>query len=206
MVRNRRRFTLFLTGPVLLAYGPMSASYAPKHPGAEYYLTPHVHKGQMLSDITYRVISLHGPGMEDSVVQLPATGTYTFTAGLSPDVIPWNVSVRMDGKVVIEDAAGDYRDHGTTMCFKGMCSTMRDASAPFYNPTFWGSPEGELQSGKNWTVAITQPWEAGPAGKQTVTVLSVDRPNGIVMLKREGDGIGPYEGKHDVATIKKDGK
>jgi hypothetical protein len=56
----------------------------------------------------------------------------------------------------------------------------------------------------NGTVELTQSWELAPPGKQTVPVLSVDKVNGIVVLKRKG--IGSYEGKHDVALIKQDGK
>jgi hypothetical protein len=184
----------------------LAATPKPKPADAAYYLKPHLEAGQVLSDITYRVIATHGPGMEDSVWQAPATGTYTIVSSDSPDVISWNVSVRMDGKMVIQNAAGDYRDDGKTMCFKGKCSFTTDASGPFFNPTFWGSPKGDLKPGMSWTVELTQPWELGPPGKQTVTVLSVDKFNGMLVLKREGQGVGSYEGKHDVALIKRDGK
>ena len=85
-----------------------------KQSGAAYYLKPNLHAGDVISDITYRVIATHGRGMEDNVWQVPATGTYTILSSDDPDVIKWNVSVRMDGKVVIQDTAGDYRDDGKT--------------------------------------------------------------------------------------------
>ncbi len=159
-----------------------------------------------MSDITYQVISIYGPGIEDSVVQIPATGTYTFLPSDSPDVFKWSVGVRMDGKMVLKNAEGDYRDSGTTMCFGGKCTFTTDASGPFYNPTFWGSPKGALTPGRTWTVALNQPWELGPPGTQTITVVSSDKLNGIAVLKREGEGVGPYEGNHDSVLIKKDGK
>jgi hypothetical protein len=34
----------------------------------------------------------------------------------------------------------------------------------------------------------------------------VDPVNGVAVLKREGHGVGSYEGKHDAALVKKNGK
>ncbi|TCK71859.1 hypothetical protein [Acidipila rosea] len=173
---------------------------------AGFYLSPHLSAGQTLSFITYRVISLYGTGIEDSVVTLPATGTYIFQSSPSSDIIRWKADVRMDGKRVLKNVEGEYRDHGTTTCYGGKCSLDTNASGPFYNPTFWGTPQGELKAGETWTVTLSQPWELGPPGTQTVTVISVDKVNGIVVLKREGDGVGPYEGTHETASVKKDSK
>jgi hypothetical protein len=207
--RNFSTAGLLLAGLSLATLGESVTFAAPlnhKHTDAAYYLKPHPNAGEILSDITYRVIATHGTGMEDSVWQAPGTGTYTFLKSNSPGIIKWKVSVRMDGLMAIQDAEGDYRDDGKTMCFKGECSFTTDASGPFFNPTFWGNPQGDLKPGMSWTVEIAQPWELGPSGKQTVTVLSVDPSNGMAVLKREGQGIGSYEGKHDGAQIKRDGK
>lgn len=192
---------LLTTPAVLLAASPKRFSA-----DATEFLKPHIVAGQTLSDITYRVIAIHGQGMEDSVVQVPATGTYTFLPSDSPDIVKWTISVRMDGRMAMKDAAGEYRDNGTTMCFGGKCQFTTDASGPFFNPTFWGNPKGDLRPGQTWTVEIKQPWELGPIGQQTVTVVSVDKRNGIVVLKRKGEGVGPYEGGKDTLVIKKDGK
>jgi len=162
--------------------------------------------GQTLSFLTYRVISIYGPGIEDSVISIPATGTYTFEPSTSADSIRWKADVRMDGKRVLRDLDGEYRDKGTSLCYSGKCNFNSNASGPFYNPTFWGSPKGELKPGQTWNVTLAKPWELGPAGSQTVTVLSVDKVNGIVVLKREGEEVGSYEGSRDTATVKKDGK
>ncbi len=113
----------------------------------------------------------------------------------------------MDGKRVMKAVEGEYRDHGTTLCYGKECSFNTNASGPFYNPTFWGSPKGgDLKPGQTWTLTLNRPWELGPPGNQTVTVVSVDKKNGITLLKREGSGAGPYEGAHDTMTVKKDGK
>jgi hypothetical protein len=185
------------------ASGPTQKS---QHADRDNYLTLHVQAGDVLSDITYRVISLKTPGYDESVYQSPATGTYTFTADNVPNAVSWRISARYDGKTSIQDEAGEFRDAGKTECFKGQCSLTTDASGPFFNPTFWGEPKGPLKPGMHWTVNLQQPWELGPPGQQTVTVISVDPANGIVILKREGSGVGSFEGKNDVALLKRDGK
>jgi hypothetical protein len=169
-------------------------------------LKPHPKAGEVLSDIAYRVIAIHGPGLQDSVYQSPATGTYKFVESKSPDVIAWIASARYDGGNVIEDAAGEYRDNGRTMCFKGECSVTHDASGPFFNPTFWGEPQGVLKAGMSWKVQLKSAWELGPAGEQTITVLSVDPENSIVVLRREGRGAGAYENAAGEMMAKRDGK
>lgn len=191
---------------VLVLSALASSPKAAKPVDASTYFAPHVTAGQILSDITYRVIALHGPGFDDRVAQIPATGTFAFEPSDDPAILKWKVSVRMDGKTVMDDVEGEYRDNERSQCFKGQCSLMTDASSPFFNPSFWGQPKGTLSAGMIWTVDLKQPWELGPAGTQTITVLSVDPVNGIIILKREGEGDGPYEGKHQLTTIKKDGK
>src|ERR1700735_524664 len=80
-----------------------------QHDDRDNYLKPHVKAGAVLSDITYRVISLQTPGYDDSVYQIPATGTFTFAEDATPDVISWRVSARYDGKPSIKDEAGEFR-------------------------------------------------------------------------------------------------
>jgi hypothetical protein len=172
---------------------------------ASQILVPHVDGGS-LSDITYRVIALHGQGFDDCVAQMPATGTFVFEPSDTPTTIKWKFSVRMDGKTAMEGVPGEYRDSGRTQCFKETCNVMSDASSPFFNTTFWGEPKGRLTVGKSWTVELKEPWELGPAGTQTVTVLALDPANGMVIPKREGEGNGPYEGEHTSTTVKKGGK
>jgi hypothetical protein len=109
----------------------------------------------------------------------------------------------MEGVVAQDDAKGEYRDHGRTMCFNGKCSVSTDASGPFFNPTFWGDPKVALRPGMSWKVRLTQPWELGPAGEQTVTVLVVDPANDTVVLQREGDGDGGYRGAPGEVVLKR---
>lgn len=170
------------------------------------YLTPHPHAGQTLSDITYRVISIYAPGMDDSVSQMPSTGTLTILPSPSEDIIRFSFDGRIDGVTEMKAIRGEYRAHVTLSCLSGTCATNTDASAPFYNPTIWGSPKGDLIAGQTWAVKLISPWELGPPGTQTITVVSVDRANGTIVLKRQGDGDGAYVGAPDTVGIKKDGK
>ena len=191
---------------VVISLVPTVAFASADGPIVSPYFDPRPTVGQTLSFITYRVISLYAPGLEDSVVQMPATGTYTFLPAASASANKWTADVRMDGKRVLKGVEGEYKDHGTTVCYSEKCSFNTNASGPFYNPTFWAAPQGELRTGQTWTVNLKQVWELGPAGTQTITVLSVDKRNGIVILKREGDGVGPYESERDTAVVKRDGK
>ena len=199
---------LGLVGMTLLsAATSVASSEKPAPADSSFFLTAHPAPGTNLSFITYRVISVYGPEIDDTVVTIPATGTYTFLTSDSPDSIHWKADVRMDGKRVIKAVEGEYRDHGTTICYGEKCSFNTNASGPFYNRTFWGSLKGgELKTGETWTLALTKPWELGPPGTQAVTVVSIDKANGVTVLKREGSGAGAYEGAQDSMTVKKDGK
>jgi hypothetical protein len=209
MSTDRHHPARILPSICLLLMGATCASgqtQRSRHDDRDNYLKPHVKAGDVLSDITYRVISLQTPGYDDSVYQIPATGTFTFAEDPVPDAISWRISARYDGKTSIKDEAGEFRDAGKTECFKGQCNLTTDASGPFFNPTFWGEPKGPLKPGMHWTVNLQRPWELGPPGQHTVIVISVDPANGIVILKREGSGVGSFEGKNDVAMLKRDGK
>ena len=46
-------------------------------------------------------------------------------------------------------------------------------------------------------------WASGHSNRHS---RSIDKTNGVTVLKREGSGAGPYEGAQDSMTVKKDGK
>jgi hypothetical protein len=177
---------------------------------ASVLLYAHPQAGDIVSDVVFHVIALSGAGIEEKVTRAGGTGTLAIISGDTPDAIQYKGSFRMDGMVAIQDAIGEYRDHGRTSCLlqpgPPKCQVSTDASGSFFNPTFWGEPTGELKSGMSWTVELKQPWEFGPPGKQTVSVLLVDAVNGALTLKREGEGEGTYAGASNTALIKKNGK
>jgi hypothetical protein len=172
---------------------------------ADYYLAPRLQAGQVLGDVVSRTIATHGEGKDDFVWRSSGTGVYTILPGSNDAVTKWDSDVVMEG-ILTEKASGEFRDGGRTSCYKGKCSVSTSASALIYNPTFWGDVKGDLTVGKSWTVELAQPWENGPSGHQTVTVVAVDPTNGIVILKREGTGEGRYDGDRKQTVIKRDGK
>ena len=188
------------------ACGLHASSSKPSQSIADSFLKPDLLPGQTISDITYRVISMHAPGMEEKVFQAPSTGTLTILPNSTAQTIRWSFVGRADGNGSFKGMAGEYRDQLAQTCIDNKCTANTDASAPFYKANMWGAPVGDLITGRTWTVTLPSAWELGPPGMQRITVLSVDKVNGIVMLKREGDGTGAYAGARDVTTIKKDGK
>ena len=197
------------TAAVLLSFlGALGSPASTKPPAgdAASYLSPNLLEGQTFSDITYRVISMSAPEIDEKVFQAPVTGTLTILRSDSPDTIRWTFDGRADGNGSMRGLTGEYHDHVTQTCTNGKCSANTDASAPFYKADMWGLPKGSLTAGQTWTVSLTTPWELGPPATQTITVLSVDKQNGLVVLKREGEGVGPYAGAHDSTVVKKGGK
>ena len=110
MLASKFGFTAVVLSGLL---GVATCCAAPKNGAATIFLEPKPFSGQTLSFITYRVISIYGPGIEDSVVSIPATGTYTFEPSASAGIIHWKADVRMDGKRVLKDLDGEFRDQGT---------------------------------------------------------------------------------------------
>ncbi|MEI7035175.1 hypothetical protein [Fulvimonas yonginensis] len=53
---------------------------------------------------------------------------------------------------------------------------------------------------------IAGPWELGPRGRQTVTVVALDPADARVTLEREGEGGGAYLGDRLAATLVRAGR
>jgi hypothetical protein len=118
-------------------------------------------------------------------------------AKLSPQAIVFDSSFRYDGNPV-SSGQTVVKDNGRTICWKTECSVATDASGVSINPLFWGAPKGHLHVGQSWQVDIAIPWELGPAGRQTVIVVSLDPANDSITLERQGEGNGD-----SLAEIKK---
>jgi hypothetical protein len=160
--------------------------------------------GQKISNVFSRTISFHANGIEDVVRRVSGTANYEVTDP-SPDRITLKAEALYDGYPA-QAASAEYRDHGQTACRQGKCQPLTDASGPFFNPLLWGAAPAVLTPGTTWEVEIQQPWELGPAGKQTVTVISYDAADHEITLKREGSGSGPYDNDKKQIQIKKDSK
>ena len=92
-------------------------------------------------------------------------------------------------------------DGGATNCYDGKCVPYTDASGLAYNPLLWGRAPATLRIGQRWTVDIEAPWELGPVGRQTVTVVAFDPASHTVSLEREGSGTGPWLGDAPQVTL-----
>lgn len=171
---------------------------------AQYYFQPDLQKGSVLSNIFSRTNSYKGEGFDELARRISGTATYTVTAATSDD-ISFDLIGRYDGR---PESRGTerIRDGGRTDCYDGKCSPSLEASGVLYNPLLWGMPSGNLRKGMSWTVKIPQPWELGPSGEQTITVISLDPRNGMATLERKGAGSGFFASDSRQVPIVKDGK
>jgi len=167
-----------------LSIGAATADTAIANP----YLTPQLHKDQVFADVFSKAVEVHGEGFD------PYAGRYSGTEAykvMDPDPS----KPMFDTKSPAFDKA-DYHaiatlaDGGQDWCEQGKCSVNRQTSGPIFNPLLWGMPTGELKVGQTWQVKVTEPWEIGPAGSETVRVVSLDTGDGIVTLERDGSGTG----------------
>ncbi|MBD8881723.1 hypothetical protein IHE49_14650 [Rhodanobacter sp. 7MK24] len=137
-------------------------------------LTPAFRPGASFGNVFSRTVAVQAPGFDEAVHRVSGTATYRVTdaALASPHLF---VDYRYDGRAAGSGTA-ELTDSGATNCFDGKCTPNTDASGLAYNPRLWGSPPATLKLGQRWTVDIAGPWELGPAGKQTVTVVALDPP------------------------------
>jgi hypothetical protein len=186
----------------LLAAAPAFLGAAEKT--ASVYFQPKLQAGQKLGNIFSRATSYSADGMDEVVRRVSGTAVYVVTEN-SAQSLALNCEIRYDGKPVYK-AKTEMKDRGRTICYDGSCSTNTDASGLFYNPLLWGDPKGTIRKGMSWTVSIADPWELGPPGEQTVTVIETDPANHALTLKREGAGEGFFAGDHKQIQVSKGGQ
>lgn len=193
------RSSLFLALLVINGVCSVSSAAKPQRTGkgVAMYLQPRLHVGQHLGNVFSRTVLYKADGFDELVFRASGTGTYIVTDDLPADFI-FDSSFRYDGRPESRGKT-EIKNGGRTVCWKEQCSPETDASGPLYNPLLWGEPEGKLHPGIHWSVSITQPWELGPAGQQTVTVVDLERSTHSVTLKREGQGDGYFD--HDAKQL-----
>jgi hypothetical protein len=168
------------------------------------YLQPHVQPGQKISNVFSRAVAYKAAGVDDVVRRVSGTAEYVVSQS-SPEEIVVDGTFVYDGK---PEAKGktEFKDQGRVSCWEGKCATATDASGLLYNAGIWGVAPNSLRKGKRWEVVIAEPWELGPAGKETVTVLAVDATEHSVTLQREGSGEGFFDNDAKQVHLTKDGK
>jgi hypothetical protein len=181
-----------------------NAAASEKGVDADRCLTTRVQVSQEIGDVFSRTISFQIDGYDEFVQRVSGTGIYK-TIDATPEQIVFDSSFRYDGRPA-STGKTTVKDGGRTVCWKEKCSPWTDASGVSFNPLFWGSPKGVLRAGQSWTVDIPVPWELGPAGRQTVRVVSVDPLNESITLEREGQADGAAENEIKKIPLLKDKK
>jgi hypothetical protein len=175
-------------------------------PIAEDYFGLKLKVGQKIGNIFSATVSSQGGGIDEQVQRVSGSALYE-VVDASPDRPRYLSTGRYDG-AASRTGVSESRDNGQTACSvkTGKCRQYLDTSGIDFNQYFWGKPTGKLTAGMSWKVELPVPWEIGPTGTETVTVIRVDPANHEVMLKREGSGEGPWDGESKQMNVKRDGK
>ena len=173
--------------PALLL--PMVSIAAYASPSSANFFSPPVVVGEHFSNIYSIAKSTKADGFDEKVGRNSGSSDYTLKQVSAEHALTFDESDAYDG-APIGRGESVMRDQGSNVCWKGECRTYTDASGLLYNRLLWGDPPANLKPGTIWQVNIRQPWELGPPGIQTVTVVTVNRRDGTVTLKREGASEG----------------
>ena len=169
------------------------------------FLVPQMKIGDHFSNVFSIASSIKADGFDELVRRNSGSADYTLRQASSDRALTFDVPGVYDGSPI--DRSEDIiRDGGATSCWNGKCRVYTDASGLLYNRLLWGDPPTALKAGVVWKVTIHQPWELGPAGIQTVTVMHVDESDGTVTLKREGTASGFFADEPTQVTLVKNGE
>jgi len=173
---------------------------------ASEYFSLRLQAGQKFANVFSKTVSYEGGGVDGSAETIGGTALYE-VVDPSPDRPELNNSSHYDGRAARQSLV-QIRDDGRTVCSlkTGKCRPYLDDSGPVYDAFLWGKPKGMLAPGISWETRLETPWELGPAGMQTVTVLRMDPANHVITLKREGSGDGFFLGDQKQMTVKRNGK
>jgi hypothetical protein len=192
--------TAMKVGVVAIGLCAVSAStaFASGTQGSSVYFSLQLTKGATYRNVFSRTISIKGTGFKEIVQRVGGSSTYT-VVDTDADQPSFQLSYRFDG--MSEGAARvQMRDHGRVVCFDGKCLVDAETSGLTFDPLLWGMPPPDPKPGMTWRIRITQPWELGPPGSETVRVVSVDPANELIMLDREGSGHGQSD-PEDLHTV-----
>jgi hypothetical protein len=193
---------LFSTGNIISGQSkPAAEEKAPA------YFTLQPHPGEILYYIGFRTVAISAPGLDHSVVSPSGSeAIFTILPGSTSTDLKMTTSARIEGEFQVENAPYELSDRGDTECFQGKCYPEHSASSMVAKASIWGLPAGPLHAGMSWTVEVSHGWEFGPAGKQTIRVISVDPQDGSVILTRDGEGDGPPDPVSNTTAVTKGGK
>lgn len=189
--------------PALLALLSLPATGGARPSATAAALTPSLHAGDSFGNVFSRTVALQAPGFDDAVRRVSGTATYRVVdAAARPPRL--RIDYHYDGRPAGEGTVA-WPEGGATNCYDGRCMPNTDASGLAYNPLLWGRAPATLRVDQRWTVDIGVPWELGPAGRQTVTVVAFDPASHTVSVEREGSGNGAWLGDAPQVTLTRGG-
>jgi hypothetical protein len=166
-------------------------------------LSPAWRADDTYGNVFSRTVATQASGFDEIVHRVSGTATYrVMDAAATPARL--RIDYLYDGRPTGSGMV-QLPDGGASNCYDGKCAPNTDASGLAYNPHLWGRPPATLRVGQRWTVDIDAPWELGPAGRQTVTVVAFDPASHTVSLEREGSGSGPWLGDSPQLTLTREG-
>jgi hypothetical protein len=169
------------------------------------FFIPNPAVGDRFSTVFSIASSIQADGFDESVWRNSGSADNTLVAIGDDQSLAFDAEVDYDG-TPRQRARNIIRDSGAISCWNADCQAVTDASGFLYNRLMWGPPRADLKPGMVWDVTMSKPWELGPAGKQTVTVLHVDDTDGSVTLRREGTAAGGFADESKKVTLQKNGQ
>ncbi|WP_259065263.1 hypothetical protein HDF24_01110 [Mucilaginibacter sp. X4EP1] len=157
---------------------------------SDWYFKPDLNKDEKLSNIFSRTIAYRGEGFADVVQRISGTATYTVIENNPLDPVFESTGL-YDGR---PESTAKYavKTNGQST-YDGKSYQDDSASGIFYNSFIWGIPPATLHEGDEWTFNISQPWELGGQGQQTVRVMQIDKLHHSITLLRRGSSEGFYD-------------
>lgn len=204
MIRICLLITIVNSGIAGLQASPPRQAVKNRTIHGEGYLEPLPHVGESFTNVFSRTIAFQVPSMDDFVSRVSGTGVYV-TKEIAGGRLVFDGTFLYDGRPESEGKV-ELRDHGSITCWNGQCSRAADASGLLYNAALWGEPKIGLRKGLSWSVDLAEPWELGPAGRQRVTVISVNSAEHVITLKREGSGSGFFANDKKQVKLTRNGK
>lgn len=160
--------------------------------------------GEKVGNIYSRTIAYSGEGFNDLVQRVSGSSTYKVTNDnyLNPEFEETDLydgrPVSTGHSVIGRSGQGSYN---------GKTFMNTSASGLLFSEAVWGKLPAKLHEGDSWKVELTQAWELGGPGTQTVTVMQMDAEHHTITLKREGSSDGFFDGDAKQLPITtKDGK
>jgi hypothetical protein len=202
VIRIGLRFAFPILG--LMSIASAADARLNAHGNMAVMLTPHFAVGERVGFVFSRTRSVTVDGWSEYAGRISGTSSYLVKA-VDASEVSLDSAYRLDGSPINRDPLR-LRLDGTTYCVGVNCQANTDAGGVIFNCLIWGTPPGRLAVGTSWSAPIKQPWELGPAGTQTISVIAIDEHGELITLKREGTGEGETIDGPRTVKLQKEGR